>query len=60
MKFELKGIQLVHVYMDASGSIKCGGFQLTGYWFKLPGHVIYTGALELISVVVAAMLWGDN
>ena len=38
-------------------------FQLTGHWFKLAWpcdlHRIIA-ALELIPVVVAAMLWGDN
>ena len=51
------------MYTDASGSIGCGGFQQTGHWFMLalPCDLHRSiAALELIPVVVAAMLWGDN
>ena len=51
------------MYTDASGSIGCSSFQLTGYWFKLvwPCDLHRSiAALELIPVVVAAMIWGDK
>ena len=58
-----QGVPSVHVYTDASGSFGCGGFQQTGHWFKLawPCDLHRSiAALELIPVVVAAMLLGDN
>ena len=58
-----RGVQSVHVYTYASGSFGCGDFQQTGHWFKLAQpcdlHRSFA-ALELIPVVVAATLWGDN
>ena len=58
-----QGVPSVHIYTNASGSFGCGGFQQTGHWFKLawPCDLHRSiAALELIPVVVAATLWGDN
>ena len=62
-RFFPQDVPSVHVYTDTSGSIGCSSFQLTGYWFKLvwPCDLHRSiAALELLPVVVAAMLWGDN
>ena len=56
------GVQLAHVYTDASGSIGCGGFVGSTYWFQLQWPASWSevdiSIKELVPIVIAAALWG--